>query len=463
MRALLSGECKAALAGGVNVVTSPDVSYEIYWIVRLINNLLGVPHMQMYLGLDRAHFLSPSGNCKPWDASADGYCRAEGCGIFVLKRLSDAVAASDNILGVIRGTEVNQSAAAVSITRPHAPTQQSLFRSLLAKSGVKPEEISVVEAHGTGTQAGDPEELKSLRNVLSPNGGSERSKDNMLTVTSIKGNIGHAEAASGAASLAKLLLMFRHRQIPPQPSLVNLNPKIEPLENDFTRINAGNECVEWTANYTGKRIALLNNFGAAGSNAAMIVEEAPVPMVSSGEAKGAADHVLVALSAETEEALIRLRDSYIANATDASLVDFAYTATARRKLRQWRMAVTADSSAGLAKALQDAKPTRAPQTSERSVVFVFSGQGGQHLGMGCQLYEVSATFRHVVDVCHRKLMDWGYPGVLPIICSEVDGESGLSKEEELVAYQCTMFVLECALYRLWKSWGIEPDAVVGHR
>ena len=128
--------------------------------------------------------MSPTGNCKPWDASADGYCRAEGCGIFVLKRLSDALASSDNILGVIRGTEVNQSAAAVSITRPHAPTQQALFRSLLAKTDVKPEDISVVEAHGTGTQAGDPEELKSLRNVFS-NGGSGRSKDNMLTVTSI--------------------------------------------------------------------------------------------------------------------------------------------------------------------------------------------------------------------------------------------------------------------------------------
>lgn len=417
----------------------------------------------MYLGLDRAHFLSPSGNCKPWDASADGYCRSEGCGIFVLKRLSDALASSDNILGVIRGSEVNQSAAAVSITRPHAPTQQALFRSLLAKTGVKPEEISVVEAHGTGTQAGDPEELKSLRNVLSPNGGSGRSKDNTLTVTSIKGNIGHAEAASGAASLAKILLMFRHGRIPPQPSLVNLNPKIEPLENDFTRINAGSECAEWTANPTAKRIALLNNFGAAGSNVAMIIEEAPVPMTSACTAKGASDHVLVALSAETEEALMRLRDSYAADAVDASLVDFAYTATARRKLRPWRMAVTADSAAGLAKALQDAKPSRAAQDAERSVVFVFSGQGGQHLGMGRQLYEVSETFRHVVDVCHRKLQDWGYPGVLPIICPEKDEQSGLEKDDELVAYQCTMFVLECALYRLWKSWGVEPDAVVGHR
>ena len=352
----------------------------------------------------------------------------------------------------------------MSITRPHAPTQQALFRSLLAKTDVKPEDISVVEAHGTGTQAGDPEELKSLRNVFSPNGGSGRSKDNMLTVTSIKGNIGHAEAASGAASIAKVLLMFRSGRIPPQPGLVNLNPKLEALDSDFTRINAGNECVEWSANHTGKRIALVNNFGAAGSNAAIILEEPPVPVSLNCEAKAASDHVLVAFSAETEDALLRLRDSYISAVTDASLVDFAYTATARRKLRPWRMAVTAESASGLAKALQEAKPARAAQDLERSVVFVFSGQGGQHIGMGRQLYEFSSSFRHTVDVCHRKLQDWGYPGVLPIICPESDNNmSGLDKNDELVAFQCAMFVLECALYRLWKSWGVEPDAVAGHR
>lgn len=415
----------------------------------------------MYIGLDRAHFLSPTGNCKPWDASADGYCRAEGCGIFVLKRLSEALASSDNILGVIRGTEVNQSAAAVSITRPHAPTQSALFTSLLDKSGVKPEDVSLAEAHGTGTQAGDPEELRSIRDALSPDSGSNRNQDSSLTVTSVKGNIGHAEAASGAASLAKVLLMFRHQLIPPQVGLVNLNPKIEPLENDFTRINAGTDCIEWTPNKEGKRIALVNNFGAAGSNAALLVEDAYVhrpsaPIVSTS------DHVLLGLSAETEESLLRLRDSYLSSLPCTDIINFAYTATARRKLRPWRMAVSACSSSDVVRALQDAKPVQVAG-DERKIVFVFSGQGGQYIGMGKQLYGVAPTFRSIVDECHAKLLTWGYPGVLAIINPKEPSASGLAIEDELVAFQCANFVLQCALYNMWKLWGVEADAVIGHR
>nr|WGJ61596.1 ShPKS5 polyketide synthase 5 [Sanghuangporus sanghuang] len=442
-RAILAGDCKAALAGGVNVISSPD----------------------MYLGLDRAHFLSPTGNCKPWDATADGYCRAEGSGIFVLKRLSDALESSDNILGVIRGTEVNQSASAVSITRPHGPTQTALFRSLLDNAGVCPEEVSVVEAHGTGTQAGDPEELKSLRDVFSPNTGSGRDSSNMLTVTSIKGNIGHAEAASGAASLAKLLLMLRHNSIPSQVGLVTLNPKIEPLEKDFTRINTSGMCIKWTPSSTSRRIAVINNFGAAGSNAAILIEEAPVRTISTSLhscAKGRSDHLIVGLSAETEDALLRLRDSYIASIDDATIVDFGYTATARRKLRSWRIAVTGDCKSSLIKALSESCPTRVTRasTQDKKIVFAFSGQGGQYIGMGRQLYTVSFSFRQIVNDCHEKLVNWGYPGVLAIVDTECDSQ--LPKNDEIIAFQCAMFVVECALCNMWENWGVKPHAVVGH-
>ncbi|EJD06333.1 polyketide synthase [Fomitiporia mediterranea MF3/22] len=443
-RALLTGDCKAALAGGVNVISSPD----------------------MFLGLDRAHFLSPTGNCKPWDAAADGYCRAEGCGMFVLKRLSDALASSDNILGVIRGTEINQSSAAVSITRPHGLTQASLFQSLLTKSGVRPEDVNLVEAHGTGTQAGDPEEMKTLRDVLSPNSGSARSSANPLTVTSVKGNIGHAEAASGAASLAKVLLMLRYRAVPTQVGLNALNPKIERLSKDFTRINTTEACVDWLPNTIGCRLALVNNFGAAGSNAAMLVEEAPnctsnfVPAECN---KRPCDTVLVGLSAETEDALLRLRGSYTASVTDDNLRNFAYTATARRKLRPWRMAVSANSAAGIARALSEARPTRIsfmPGYSGKQVVFVFSGQGGQHIGMGRQLYKTSQRFNTIINDCHEKLLNWGYPGVLAII--DANENSRLTKDDEIVALQCAVFVLECALFILWESWGVKADAVLGH-
>lgn len=386
--------------------------------------------------------------------------------MFVLKRLSEALRSSDNILGVIRGSEVNQSAAAVSITRPHGPTQTTLFRALLDNAGVRPEEVSVVEAHGTGTQAGDPEELKSLRNVLSPNAGSDRGPSNTLTVTSIKGNIGHAEAASGAASLAKILLMLRHRCIPPQVGLTTLNPNIEPLEKDFTRINTSGACVNWPHGNSGRRIALVNNFGAAGSNAAMLIEEAPVRPFSSsldGCAKAPLDHVIVGLSAESESSLLRLRDAYITSLNDDILVDFGYTATARRKLRPWRIAVSSDSKSGLVKALTEACPKRLSAASGqcKKIVFAFSGQGGQYLGMGRQLYIVSSSFRRIVDDCHAKLVGWGYPGVLAVM--DAEGSSQLSKGDEIIAFQSAMFVVEYALFRLWESWGVKPDAVVGHR
>ncbi|KAG6844207.1 hypothetical protein H0H93_016595, partial [Arthromyces matolae] len=210
-RALMNKDCDAALVGGVNIITSPD----------------------MFLGLDRGHFLSPTGQCKAFDASADGYSRGEGCGAFVLKRLPDALAENDRILGVIRGIEVNQSGLAHSITHPHAPTQASLFRRLLGNSNIDANRVNVIEAHGTGTQAGDPNELESIRSVFS----SHRSSNNPLHVTSIKANIGHLEAASGAAGLAKLLLMMERRSIPRQISLTTLNPRITPLHVDHTVID----------------------------------------------------------------------------------------------------------------------------------------------------------------------------------------------------------------------------------
>src|SRR6267154_2200811 len=206
----------------------------------------------MFIGLDRGHFLSPTGQCKVFDASADGYSRGEGCGLFVLKRFSDARAENDHILGIIRGVEVNQSGAARSITQPHVPTQINLFRQLLESSGVAPEDINVVEAHGTGTQSGDVGELESIRRVFS----ASRSAENPLHVTSIKANIGHLEAASGAAGLAKLLLMLQHDTIPAQISLKTLNPRIAPLEQDHTIIDTLPS--PWMSGTT-PRIAVLNN------------------------------------------------------------------------------------------------------------------------------------------------------------------------------------------------------------
>ncbi|KAI0036587.1 polyketide synthase [Vararia minispora EC-137] len=435
-RALTNHDCNAALAGGVNVITSPD----------------------MFLGLDRGHFLSPTGQCKAFDASADGYSRSEGCGLFVLKRLSDALAENDHVLGVIRGVEVNQSGLAHSITHPHAPTQASLFRQLLSRSGVEAHRVSVVEAHGTGTQAGDPNELESIRAVFA----TGRSAENPLHVTSVKANIGHLEAASGAAALAKLLLMLKYGIIPRQISLKNLNPLIQPLHVDHTVINLENAA--WTATIEGDtRLALLNNFGAAGSNGALLLEEHRQKAIDTR--KSSQSSFVVGLSAKTEEALYRLRDSYVSwlqgpAATDVPLADIAYTATSRRIVYEHRLAVHVGSKEELVEKLNSAMGVNSGKDT-RKIAFVFSGQGGQYKSMGSTLYHSHPLFKEIVDECHEFLTKSGFPGVLQVIVPEVAGDPK-SQAEELEVYQPAVFALEYALAMVWMSWGVTPAVVIGH-
>ncbi|KAF9025646.1 ketoacyl-synt-domain-containing protein [Hymenopellis radicata] len=413
-RALMNGDCNAALVGGINVITSPD----------------------MFLGLDRGHFLSPTGQCKSFDESADGYSRSEGCGLFVLKRLSDALAEQDHIWGVIRAVDVNQNGLATSITHPHVPTQVDLFRAVLEHAGIPPRA-----------------ELDSIRRVFLA-GGEKRD----LHVTSIKANIGHLEAASGAAGLAKLLLMLRHRMIPRCISLRKLNSNIRPGDG----LVIDQVATTWEPSRAGQtRMALLNNFGAAGSNGAILVEE----HVPNTPELANICHVL-GISAKTEEALDRLKERYIewmqSSACTESWSDIAYTATARRQLYPWRTAISAAKKEEAVTKLKTSKlvDTSALQANPK-VVFVFSGQGSQYLGMGQALYYTSLLFHSIVDQCHTFLISAGFVGVLGIISP--DGvDSSLSETDEFEAYQAAIFVLEYALARLWMSWGLKPSAVVGH-
>lgn len=410
----------------------------------------------MMLGLDRAHFLSPTGQCKAFDASADGYSRSEGCGIFILKKLSDAIMENDNILGIIRGVEVNQSGLACSITHPHGPTQAALFRTLLENTGIEANRVSVVEAHGTGTRAGDPIEVESIRSVFA----IKRKQENPLHIGSVKASIGHLEAASGSAGLAKLLLMFKHRTIPCVISCKNLNPSIAPLKSDNTIIDAVR--TEWKAFRGQPRVALLNNFGAAGSNVAVLIEEARP--IDRAELPGHLAYIF-GLSAKTESALEELRDRYVQwlekSESNAKLADIAYTMTARRCIYEHRIAVQASTQNELIEKLKKSSPVRV-QGGPGKVVFVFSGQGGQYLGMGKTLYETSNIFRKHVDECHSFLVGCGFVGITQILLAG-EGGSGLTKFEEFESYQSAMFSLEYAIAKLWMSWGLIPAAVVGHR
>ncbi|KAF9483554.1 ketoacyl-synt-domain-containing protein [Pholiota conissans] len=434
VRALMNRDCDAALAGGVNVISSPD----------------------MFIGLDKGHFLTASGQCKSFDSQADGYSRAEGCGIFVLKRLADAVAENDQILGVIRGVEVNQSGNARSITHPHIPTQEALFRQLLSSSDIDFNSVSLVEAHGTGTQAGDISEMESIRRVLAV----DRMPDNPLHVTSIKANTGHLEAASGCASLTKVLLMFRHQIIPRQISLQTLNPRIASL--DSSQIIISRENVSWSSvNQRTPRIAIVNNFGAAGSNAALLVEEHV--QVGSNLLPSDGISYVFGLSAKDETSLKTLRTNFIEwlrtpTGLNISLQDIAYSATARRQLYRYRLAVGAATKDELIKNLSAS--TIFDATSAPSVIFVFSGQGSHYHGMGRALYQSSPIFRHHIDECDEILTSSGFSGVLPMITGH-EGNLSLPSDgpEE---QQSAILSLEYALAKLWMSWDVQPTAVVGH-
>ncbi|KAH7304207.1 beta-ketoacyl synthase [Stachybotrys elegans] len=440
-KALNTGDCTTALAGGVNVVSSPD----------------------MYLGLSRAHFLSSTGQCKPFDEGADGYCRAEGCGIVVLKKLSQAVAENDQIYGVIRGIGVNQCGTAKSITHPHSNTQAALFRQVLKTSKVDANSINLVEAHGTGTQAGDYAEISSLTSVF-----GHRASDNPLTVSSVKGSIGHAEAASGLAGLVKLLLMIQEKKILPQASFRTLNPRLSAVpEHNFV---IPTKLADWKPYEQGlPRRAFLENFGAAGSNAALVLEEYLGPSRNRPSAARFSSkrscHVLN-LSAKTEQALETLRSSYLALITDhpeTSLEDICYTATARRLHHSvYRLSASASNLTELSKSLREAPIHRksSDKADTSPTTFIFSGQGGAYPGMGAELLSTSPVFRAAVDECDAILSQAGFRAVQPYL-------KGIPQETDdvnvaVTLTQCAIFVLEYALAKLWMSFGVVPEIVIGH-
>jgi acyl transferase domain-containing protein len=376
----------------------------------------------------------------------------------VLKRFSDARAENDRILGIIPGAEVNQSGAASSITQPHVPTQIRLFRQLLEGSGIAPEDVNVVEAHGTGTQSGDVGELESIRRVFS----AGRSAENPLHITSIKANIGHLEAASGAASLAKLLLMLQHRTIPRLISLVNLNPRISELTTDHTVIDT--ETQQWNAAKEGSpRTALLNNFGAAGSNCALVLQEY-VPPANPKESAPSTVPYIFGLSAKTEAALVSMRLRVVdwldsAEAPNAPLSDIAYSLTARRQIYEYRVSLTARTREELVEGLLSGPSSVRVSRKNGRAAFVFSGQGGQYVGMGNALYRSVPLFRSIIDHCHSFLVKSGFAGVMQYIAPD----ENRSILPDMEVYQSAIFALEYALSQLWMSWGVTPAIVVGHR
>jgi acyl transferase domain-containing protein len=328
VQSLRRGECGVALAGGVNVLLAPDITVTFC----------------------RARMMARDGRCKTFDASADGYVRGEGCGIVVLKRLSDAVADGDSILAVIRGTAVNQDGRSSGLTVPNGPAQQALLRAALDDADVNAEDIQYVEAHGTGTPLGDPIEVQALASVF----GKDRPSDQPLLLGSVKTNIGHLEAAAGVAGLIKVVLALQHGEIPAHLHFRTPNPNIAWSE---LPVSVATATQPWPARGT-RRMAGVSSFGFTGTNAHVVLEappEVPVPGTSSDRSR----HVL-ALSARSEQALVELAASYgtwLESADEDALGDLCFTANSGRSHFSHRAAFTAASSSELRASLAAFAPS----------------------------------------------------------------------------------------------------------
>ncbi|KAI0199062.1 hypothetical protein F4808DRAFT_471964 [Astrocystis sublimbata] len=433
---LWRGDIDTAIAGGTNVLTNPDFT----------------------AGLDRGHFLSRTGNCKTFDDEADGYCRGEGIGTVIIKRLDDALADNDPILGVILGAYTNHSAESESITRPHVGAQRAIFSKILNQGGVDPYTVSYVEMHGTGTQAGDAGEMSSAKRG--------REKHQVLFLGSAKPNIGHGEAASGVSSLIKVLLMMQKNTIVPHCGIkTRINRKFPTdLKERNVRIAAKANSWERDSDPSEPRRAFVNNFSAAGGNSALLLEDAPRENNPIKKVPDPRKVHLIAVSAKTSTSLQGNLEStleFLMRNPDVSLGQLSYTTTARRMHHQHRVMVVGSSVEGMSSqisaALRDRTGMTRPKGSPK-VIFLFTGQGAQYSGMGKQLLEYFSLFRIEVRRLDQLGQNLGFPSMLPIIESE-EQDIGVFGP---TAVQLASVIMQIALSKLWASWNITPAAVIGH-
>ncbi|KAJ3937879.1 polyketide synthase pks12 [Colletotrichum fioriniae] len=410
------------------------------------------------------------GNCNTFDDGADGYCRADGVGTVVLKRLEEAEADNDPILGVIAGAYTNHSAEAVSITRPHAGAQEYIFSKLLRESGIDPYDVSYVEMHGTGTQAGDATEMSSVLKTFAPTSGrGGRSPDQSLHLGSAKANVGHAESASGVVALIKTLLMLQNSTIPPHCGIKTKINHHFPTDLAERNVHIAKAATPWNRPAGGKGIrrSFVNNFSAAGGNSALLLEDAPISLADDrGLADPRTTHV-VAISARSVGSLKRNLENLKIFVEQAQveknsefLTKLSYTTTARRIHHHFRIALSAQTTEQLLHKLDAAirrQEVKRTPVALPSVGFVFSGQGAQYSGMGKEYFNSFSLLRSEIQSYDRIGQSQGFPSILPLITGEAEVESSSPVEIQL-----SLACLQMALAKLWKSFGIEASFVLGH-
>ena len=432
MRSLRLGECSVALAGGANVIVSPELS----------------------VAYSQAGMLSPTGRCRTFSAAADGYVRSEGCGIVVLERLSDAIASGHRVLALLAGAAVNHDGRSSGLTAPNGTAQRAVVRAALADAGVTPEDIDYVEAHGTGTRLGDPIEFHALGEVF-----AARARHRPVRVGSVKTNLGHLEAAAGIAGLIKVVLALQHRELPPHLHLDRPSPLLA----------AGDHPLEIPTRPTpwqgpGRRCAGVSSFGFSGTNAHVVVTEAPASAPAPAVDRAAE---LVVLSAKSERALRTLAGkhaAYLEAHPELAIGDVAFTLAEGRSHHPHRMAMVATSRAELAAALAGAAQGRVASgvaTTRVRSAWLFTGQGAQRPGMGQALAAEWPVFASALDdVC--AALDPQLERPLRDVMWAPRGTREAALLDETGFTQPALFALAVALAALWRSWGAEPDLVTGH-
>jgi acyl transferase domain-containing protein len=434
-QSLRSGETGLALVGGVNLMLLPEV----------------------HVNFCRARMLAPDGRCKTFDAAADGYVRGEGCGVIVLKRLRDALADGDRIRAVIRGSAANQDGRSSGLTVPNGPAQEAVIRAAIANAGVAAADVDYVEAHGTGTSLGDPIELHALGAALA----AERPPERPLLVGSVKTNLGHLEAAAGIASLIKVVLSLERREIPRHLHFQTPNPRVDwaawPLEvvmRHRTWLKA-----------SGRRIAGVSSFGFSGTNAHIVLEEAPT--LDPPDRASRPFHAIT-ISGRTSTALAagaRRLATYLRTHPDLPLADVALTANAGRARLAERGAVvvaTLPEAADELERLAEGQTLpglrgRVAPSGAPEVVFLFPGQGAHYGGMARQLFETQPVVRDAFERCAAAL---GGQLTRPLLDAVFDPTEATL--EDMSLSQPALFAVEYALSELWRSWGVRPAVVLGH-
>jgi len=440
-QALRSGDCDLALAGGVNVLLSPATT----------------------IATSRARMLSPDGRCKTFDAAADGYVRGEGCGVLVLKRLSDAVRDGDRIQAVVRGSAVNQDGASGGLTVPNGGAQQRVIAATLARAGVAGREVDYLEAHGTGTSLGDPIEIQAAAAVY----GAGRDPNRPLLIGSVKTNVGHLESASGVAGLIKVVLSLQHDMLPQHLHFHTPSPHIP---WDLLPVQVVDKATPWKANGHPRR-AGVSSFGFSGTNAHVLLEEAPTEPASASASKPVGGEPLNVLpisarSAEALAAMARRYADWLDSHPEADIADVCFTAGEARSHFEHRAALVVDSADGARELLAGMAEGRlGPGVSggvcgdPPKTAWLFTGQGSQYPGMARELFDTEPVFRDTVTRCAEAVGDL-LPRPLLEVVFDTDDDGKMLQHTSFA--QPALFAVEMGLARMWQSWGIEPDVVLGH-